>query len=174
MATKTKCQRLTDLLLDVETIRREQKDRVAHKLLLALQEHGFLKVAKRFDGQRESASIIRFERQNNDHTYDWVEAMFCKYLGRKFQISMGKNSTGAPHAPIRTGNLVRRKGQLYHFWGARAWLPFRDAAFGRACKRVVGIAPQVVRFLETGQAGRNVCGREWTLEDLKKGGWLES
>ena len=174
MAKKTRYQQLTDLLLDVETIRTEQKDRLAHMLSLALQEHAFLRVAKRFDGQRESAPVIRFEKQNGDHTYDWIELVFCKYHGRTFQISAGKNSTNAPYAPIRTGNLVRRKGQLYHYWGARAWLPFRDAAFEGACKRVIDIVPQAIRFLETGQAPRNVCGREWTAEDLEKGGWLVS
>ena len=173
MATKTKYQQRTDLLFDIETIRKEQKDRLAMMLLSELQEHGFSKVTKRFDGQRKSKLTIRFEKQHEDHTCDWIEAVFCKYHGRKFQIGMGKNSTNAPYAPIRIGNLVRRKGQLYCFWGARAWLPFRDIAFARASKRVTDIVPQAIRFLETGQVGRNVHGREWTLEDLERG-WLES
>ena len=173
MVSKTKFQQRTDLLFGIETIREEQKTRLANILSSALREHGFSKITKRFDGQRKSTLTFRFEKRHEDHTCDWIEAVFCKYHGRQFQISMGKISMNAPFAPKRIGNLVRRKGQLYYFWGARAWLPLRDFVFARASKRVIDILPQAIHFLETGQAERNVYGREWTSEDLERG-WLES
>ena len=172
MTSKTRFQRVTDFLFDIETIRTEQKNRLADLVLAELQGLGFSKVTRRFDGQRKSPQANRFEKLNDDHTCDWIKVQFCKYNGRKFQIVMGKTSTEAPYAPIRIGNLVHRKSQLYCFWGARAWLPFRNLAFARASQRVTDILPQAIDFLETGKTGRNVSGKDWTLEDLERG-WIK-
>lgn len=171
MASKTKYQQRTDLLLDVDTIRKEQKLRLADMLLSKLQPRGFSRVTKHFDGRRKSTLSILFERQHAEETCDWIEAVFCKYHGRKFQIHMGKSLTVAPYEHERTGSLVHRTGQLYYYWGARAWLPFRDAAFEKSVKRVSRIVSQAVDYLETGKAGPNITGREWTtggLEEAKR------
>lgn len=169
MPNKSKYQRVTDRLFDIGTIRIEQKQQLSDMLLSELRSEGFSKVSTQFDGQRKYALALRFEKLNDDKTCNWIEVTFDKYHGRKFQLTMGKNAANAPYAGVRLGNLVRRKGQFYYFWGARAWLPFRNAALARASKRVTAIIPQAVHYLDTGEAGANIHGKEWTAEARNRG-----
>ena len=154
-------QIVTDRIFEIGTLAREQKQTLIGRIEAALRGYGFVRVTKRFDGERKSSMSIRFERQTDQATFAWIEILFDKYGGRCFQVLMESNETEPPYNALQSGNLVRRQSQYYHWWGARWWTLFRNSAWSRDAGFVERCVPQITTYLDGHGAGPNIRDQDW-------------
>jgi hypothetical protein len=106
-------------------------------------------------------SEIELERVR-EQIIDTVGFNFAKYRTPRLQIHFSRREIAPPHAFIRSGNLVARKSQYYHYWGKPWWLPTRfwsQRASKRAIDRIEALIEQLLRFLDSGEMGPNISRR---------------
>jgi hypothetical protein len=110
------------------------------------------------NGRTLNPNEIRLERVGGDYI-DSIGITFGKYERARFQISASRRERAAPHAWIRSTNLVKHAGQYYCFWGKQWWLPgplWPDALAKRTVSTVAKLVRQLTIFLETGERGPNL------------------
>lgn len=135
-------------------------DQVEVHLIPKLEAKGFSRVDY-FSSSPEfevPASEIELERVRGD-TVDSISFNFEKYLTPRFQVHCHKRKIEPPHEFIRSCNLIRSQRQYYKFWGKPWGLPTRfwpNHMTVRTISFVGSALGQLVRFLESGDLGRNI------------------
>ena len=134
-------------------------ERAVTMLVPQFEHAGFLWVDKSFDCGSVPAHTINLEREVVPGQIDYVQLIFDKHHGARFQLIVGSKGKQAPHRWVRSGALVWKKKSEsveYRWWGARWWHLDQEAALISAIDAVTSSLPQLLRFLSDGVAGSNV------------------
>ncbi|MBS1994652.1 MAG: hypothetical protein JSS86_00020 [Cyanobacteria bacterium SZAS LIN-2] len=132
-------------------------------LLPHLERAGFVRVDFELDdpGNPVAGREIILERLNAD-TFDRVIFNFDKYGAPRVQAHLSRRLRAPPHEFLRSGNLVLRPSQYYHFWGKPWWVPTKLWP-SRGALRTVALLeeriPDALSFLETGRRSRCISAR---------------
>jgi len=123
-------------------------------LVPALERRGFRYVGFELGEPADTVagSEIHLERKGED-CIDSVRFNFEKYRSPRFQVHLSRRKAQAPHDFVRSGNLVARNYQYYHFWGKPWWIPtvlWPERAANRAIETINMRLEQAMRFIEHG------------------------
>ena len=95
---------------------------------------------------RVSGREIHLERQGTGEV-QFVTFNFDKYRRPAFQVHIGCRSTTSDRAWIRSANVVKRRGQLPHFWGKPRWLPMQLWTEGMSSRVIDQLAAKTAEVL---------------------------
>jgi len=137
------------------SIWKSRKEYLLSELKPKLNELGFEAVGTNIMGSRTTATHVQFERLQSE-TFDSIIVIFDKYWRPKFQIIASRRNIEAPHKFIRSGSLVRRKGQFVVWWGAAWYSLNKEKIWQKSVQKVSGRLKQIDIFLESGSVGKNV------------------
>lgn len=137
---------------------------VETRLVPRCEEAGFTRVDIWMGDQnhRVRGDEIQLERTMGAEL-DMLDISFANYGATRFQLGCARRRTEPPHAFIRSGKLVAKNAEYYHFWGKPWWLPawswsIRDAE--RTVERVAVKLDQIFDFLERGVVGPNISRQD--------------
>jgi len=108
-----------------------------------------------------SGREIHLERQLNGEV-QFVTFNFDKYRRPAFQVHVGCRSTTSDRTWIRSANVVKRRGELLHFWGKPRWLPVQwwtEGMSSRVIGQLVAQKADVLAFLEDGHPSVSLSNR---------------
>ena len=137
------------------SIWKARKKYLLEQLKPKLNELGFEVVGTDIKDSRTTATHVQFERQQNE-TYDGLTIIFDKYWRPKFQIIFSRRDIAPPHKFIRSGHLVRRRGQITCWWGIRWFSLNKEKAWRKSIDKVSCRLRQIDVFLETASDGKNI------------------
>jgi len=137
------------------------------RLLLAAVEQlsaiplreGFNYKGRAFDSSGPPAYAVNLERASAHGTTDYIHIGFDKRHHLRFSVLFGSKETSPPHAWVRAGSLVWKKGLddvKYKVWGARWWHAVKTKAFSDSVLQSSELMQQVVRYLDSGDVGDHV------------------
>ncbi len=151
-----------------DELTKKQKKVFTDLLEANLQPYGFKKMTREFGGKVKYSRCIRFERMRGENLGDWIECTFDKYGTPRFNVTFAVNHFAEQETILRLGSLVKKPGRAYAEWGANRLSLFRKRAWLKGTHEIERFLPQIIEFLETGKAGKNICLR---LEnEIPKGG----
>jgi len=135
-------------------------DQVVEQLVPAIAAAGFERVEVSHMGpdQSPSGSEICFERVSGEHL-DVITLNFEKHGKPRLQVHGARRELKAPHAFVRSANLVRRNSQYYYFWGKPWWLPTKlwpESITDHAVEEVKQRIGQLLVFLQSNERGQSV------------------
>ncbi|MNM33707.1 hypothetical protein D3C81_443390 [compost metagenome] len=139
------------------------------KLIPYFEQNGFKQVGASAYGDTEyliEAKDICFSKINGEEI-NKIRVAFNKYDKPCFQITIYSNSLIPPHKSISHGALVRKKNQYVYFWGKPWWLPrvfWLKMMSDETIKKILLIAPQILKFLDDGEVGFNIGDRKNVIE----------
>jgi hypothetical protein len=135
-------------------------EQILERVVPMLQARGFRGAGTYLGdpGQSVSGAELHFDRRVAD-MIDSITFNFEKNRRPSVQVHISRRIAAPPHDFIRSGNLVARPWQYYHFWGKPWWCPTRfwpRRLVVITAEMIVKRLPQAVQFLEEGERGRNI------------------
>lgn len=152
---------LIGFFFDIDRLTKTKKKAFIDSFDPPLAKYGFRKVTTHFNGERKDTMCARFEKLNSREECEWIEFQFEKYGRLRFQVHTGVTNVRPPYKHKRTGSLVRKRSQYYHYWGVRLWWFFPNWTWAFASRQVKERIPQIIEYLTSGRAGQNIHGADW-------------
>ena len=133
-------------------------DQVVERLVPAIAAAGFERVDASHMGpdHSPSGSEICLERISGEYL-DVITLNFEKHGKPRVQVHGARRQLKAPHAFVRSANLVRRSSQYYYFWGKPWWLPTKlwpESATDQAVEAARQRVGQLLVFLQSNERGQ--------------------
>lgn len=96
--------------------------------------------------------------KNESNFVFYISIIFDKTGSLKFLVNFAKRCKDEPFIFERIGLFVKRNTESIgaQWWGARWYSLNKEAAFRRDWAKFVESIPSIVKFIETGERGRNM------------------
>jgi hypothetical protein len=132
------------------------------RLIESLTAHQFGLAGKPSDGGDWFWDRLNFERNYSSSAFQFISVGFANNGDLKFGVSFGIRDYAEPHEWHLAGNLSRRRTTLWRTCdlGAVWFLPNGEKRFIRDWHFLMKNIPNIIHFLETGEAKKNISDRE--------------